>query len=177
MRRRSAPGAKPPSRAKSRKKFETVYRGTLAELALRAASDADMARGEIVIVVHGARGAASSGEGCAAAEGVLRVLLEELPVSQAAKLAARITGRGRNELYELALRAAPKLPQRVTRARYNARGSRPGNRCANLQRKVRAPQGKVPGNAWGARAHGKCNRKQTAEALQQCGDGKGERVR
>src|SRR5262245_21009878 len=31
-------------------------------------------------------------------------------------------------------------------------------------RKVRAPVDKVPGNAWGARAHGKCNREQTAEA-------------
>ena len=30
------------------------------------------------------------------------------------------------------------------------------------RRKVRAPQGKVPGNAWGARAHGKCHRKYTA---------------
>ncbi|EMP57501.1 hypothetical protein MSNKSG1_00091 [Marinobacter santoriniensis NKSG1] len=29
-------------------------------------------------------------------------------------------------------------------------------------RKVRAPQGKVPGNAWAARADGKCNRKYTA---------------
>jgi len=26
-------------------------------------------------------------------------------------------------------------------------------------RKVRAPQGKVPGNAWAVRADGKCNRK------------------
>ena len=25
-------------------------------------------------------------------------------------------------------------------------------------RKVRAPADRVPGNAWGARAHGKCNR-------------------
>ena len=44
-----------------------------------------------------------------------------------------------------------------------ARGSRPGNRCGTSQdapgRKVRAPVDKVPGNAWGARAHGKCNRK------------------
>src|SRR5947207_13492335 len=30
-------------------------------------------------------------------------------------------------------------------------------------RKVRAPQGRVPGNAWAARADGKCNREQTAE--------------
>ena len=37
--------------------------------------------------------------------------------------------------------------------------------------------GKVPGNAWGARAHGKCNRKQTA-CLTFAGEvGKGEMVR
>src|SRR5574344_2851645 len=28
-----------------------------------------------------------------------------------------------------------------------------------VPRKVRAPQGKVPGNAWAAQADGKCNRK------------------
>jgi hypothetical protein len=31
-----------------------------------------------------------------------------------------------------------------------------------MWRKVRASTDKVPGNAWGARAHGKCNREQTA---------------
>jgi 16S rRNA (cytidine1402-2'-O)-methyltransferase len=62
-----------------------------------------MSRGEIVIVVHGAPQAAEAGKDSAAAQSVLRVLLEELPVSQAAKLAARITGIGRNEVYELAL--------------------------------------------------------------------------
>ena len=30
------------------------------------------------------------------------------------------------------------------------------------QRKVRAPSDRAPGNAWGARAYGKCHRKQTA---------------
>src|SRR5690606_5231997 len=30
---------------------------------------------------------------------------------------------------------------------------------ARMPRKVRAPQGTVPGNAWAARADGKCNRK------------------
>src|SRR5688572_11315664 len=35
---------------------------------------------------------------------------------------------------------------------------------ARKRRKVRAPHGTAPGNAWGARAHGKCNRKYTAQA-------------
>ena len=42
-------------------------------------------------------------------------------------------------------------------------------------RKVRAPQGRVPGNAWGARAHGKCHRKYTARRRE--APGKGEMVR
>ena len=42
-------------------------------------------------------------------------------------------------------------------------------------RKVRAPADRVPGNAWGARAYGKCNREQTAEVPD--GTGKGETVR
>jgi len=85
------------------KRFETVYRGTLGELALRAANDADMARGEVVIVVQGAAPAAKAADD-ADADRVLRALLSELPVSQAAKLAAQITGRARKELYERALR-------------------------------------------------------------------------
>src|SRR6202040_822266 len=59
------------------------------------------------------------------------------------------------------------------------RESRPGSRCLCQQwrrwRKVRAPADRVPGNAWGARAHGKCNREQTAQVPH--GTGKGETVR
>jgi 16S rRNA (cytidine1402-2'-O)-methyltransferase len=84
------------------KKFETVYRGSLGSLARQAATDADMARGEIVIVVQGAGRAASADD--AEADRVLRILLEDLPVSQAARLAAQISGRPRKELYERALR-------------------------------------------------------------------------
>jgi 16S rRNA (cytidine1402-2'-O)-methyltransferase len=40
----------------------------------------------------------------AEAERVLKLLLEELPVSQATALAARITGLKKNRLYEFALR-------------------------------------------------------------------------
>jgi 16S rRNA (cytidine1402-2'-O)-methyltransferase len=88
------------------KKFETVHRGTLGALAQRATTDPDMTRGEIVVVVSGAEARDETAANTAAASAVLRALLEELPVSQAAKLAARITGRGRNELYELALAIA-----------------------------------------------------------------------
>ena len=87
------------------KKFETVYRGTLGALTRQCAADADMARGEIVIVVQGAEARAAADD--AEADRVLRVLLEDLPVSQAAKLAAQITGRPRKELYERALRLRP----------------------------------------------------------------------
>jgi len=83
------------------KRFESVYRGTLGTLARRATEDADMTRGEIVIVVEGAaEPAAGAGPDV---DALLRALLAELPISQAARLAARITGRARKELYDRAL--------------------------------------------------------------------------
>jgi 16S rRNA (cytidine1402-2'-O)-methyltransferase len=83
------------------KKFETVYRGSLGSLARQAGADPDMSRGEIVIVVQGAPKEAAGAD--AGADRVLRILLGELPVSQAAKLAAQITGQSRKQLYERAL--------------------------------------------------------------------------
>jgi 16S rRNA (cytidine1402-2'-O)-methyltransferase len=84
------------------KRFETMYHGTLAELAERSKQDPDMSRGELVLIVAGLAG----GEPATLAvdaEKVLRALLDELPVSQAAKLAARITGEKRADLYARAL--------------------------------------------------------------------------
>ncbi len=92
------------------KKFETVYRGTLGELAAQAASDAALARGEIVLVVGGAP--ESAAVQAADAVQVLELLLRELPPSQAARLAAQITGASRRELYERAL-AVKGNPPRV----------------------------------------------------------------
>ena len=85
------------------KRFECVYRGTLAELAAQSLSDADMTRGECVVVVAGR--AADSDADAAEREAlrVLEILLAELPLSQAARLAAQVTGRSRKELYERAL--------------------------------------------------------------------------
>jgi 16S rRNA (cytidine1402-2'-O)-methyltransferase len=83
------------------KRFESTYRGTLGTLAQRAAEDPDMSRGEIVLVVHGAEPRESASD--IEVDGLLRALLAELPVSQAAKIAARISGRPRKDLYDRAL--------------------------------------------------------------------------
>jgi 16S rRNA (cytidine1402-2'-O)-methyltransferase len=82
------------------KRFETTYYGTLSELAKQATSDADMSRGEIVIVVAGASPQQQTTS--LDAQKILRVLAEELSPAQAAKLTAKITGAKRSELYELA---------------------------------------------------------------------------
>lgn len=87
------------------KRFETTYRGSLAELAQRAQADPDMQRGEIVIVVEGAAARAQD-------EGdlrrILEVLLTQLPVRQASDLAAQLSGTAPNAAYRLALALAPR---------------------------------------------------------------------
>jgi 16S rRNA (cytidine1402-2'-O)-methyltransferase len=83
------------------KRFETTYGGTLAELSAAAERDSDMTRGEIVVVVSGASTASAALE--LNADTLLRALLQELPPSQAAKIAARLTGGKRGDLYEAAL--------------------------------------------------------------------------
>jgi 16S rRNA (cytidine1402-2'-O)-methyltransferase len=89
------------------KRFEQVYRGTLAELAARSHDDANMSRGELVLVVGGAPAETDAAAASRAALHTLELLLQELPVSQAARLAAQLTGRSRKELYEHALSLVP----------------------------------------------------------------------
>jgi 16S rRNA (cytidine1402-2'-O)-methyltransferase len=83
------------------KKFESVYRDTLGGLAAQAARDEWLARGELVVVVEGAPQAPTADD--STADRLLAVLLTELPASQAARLAAALSGRSRRELYERAL--------------------------------------------------------------------------
>jgi len=88
------------------KLHETVYRGTLRELKARAASDADFRRGEIVLLVAGALPATTDAEGDGHGgrlDAVLKVLMAELPLKQAARLAALITEARDNEAYKRAL--------------------------------------------------------------------------
>lgn len=81
------------------KLHETIRRAPVAELRAWAESDRQD-RGECVLLLQGdAREAQFDAEG----ERVLRLLLDELPLKQAAALAAKITGQKKNELYQLAL--------------------------------------------------------------------------
>jgi 16S rRNA (cytidine1402-2'-O)-methyltransferase len=84
------------------KRFETTYDATARELATRVATDADMSRGELVIVMAGAPPQEKSGLALDA-DTLLRALLEDLAPSQAARIAARIAGVNRGELYDRAL--------------------------------------------------------------------------
>ena len=90
------------------KMHERTYRGSLRELCARADSDADFGRGEIVLIIGGAPQAADEGDRGADGHGgaldrVLRLLMAELPLKQAAKLAAQITEARDNEAYKRAL--------------------------------------------------------------------------
>jgi 16S rRNA (cytidine1402-2'-O)-methyltransferase len=89
------------------KRFESSYFGTLSELCTRAESDADMSRGEIVVVVAGFAGSPQESSAMNMDQ-VLRALLEDLSPSQAAKIAARLMNAKRSELYDRALELAGK---------------------------------------------------------------------
>jgi 16S rRNA (cytidine1402-2'-O)-methyltransferase len=82
------------------KKFEEVARMPLAQAAAWLTAGAHRQQGEFVLVLGaGAVAAPALDEGAR----VLDILLESLPASEAAKLAARITDAPRNALYKLAL--------------------------------------------------------------------------
>ena len=81
------------------KKFETVLRAPLAEIREKLASDKNQTRGEFVIVVAGYE--ASADESMADAQMMASALLEYLPASQAARVAAKLNDVSRRELYRL----------------------------------------------------------------------------
>ena len=96
------------------KLHETIYRGSLGELLNLARSDADFVRGEIVLIIAGAKQTAASADAGADGHGgaldkALATLLKELPLKQAARLAAEITGARDNEAYKRALRLKEQL--------------------------------------------------------------------
>jgi 16S rRNA (cytidine1402-2'-O)-methyltransferase len=87
------------------KAHETIYRGTLSDLAQRAANEDNFRRGEITIVVAGATPAAT-GVDTALLRRAVELLSKELSPSRAAAIAAQLSGATRNEAYALTQRQA-----------------------------------------------------------------------
>ena len=81
------------------KQFEEIATVPASGLAAWFALDANRLRGEFVLVLHPAAKQVQSGQ----EQRVLQLLLAELPLKTAVKLAADITGAPRNALYDLAL--------------------------------------------------------------------------
>ncbi|MBK5935670.1 16S rRNA (cytidine(1402)-2'-O)-methyltransferase [Halorhodospira halophila] len=85
------------------KVHETLLRGALEAVLGQVEADSNQQRGEIVVVLEGA----PAREAGADADDTLRALLGEgVPVKQAARVAARLTGGRRNALYQRALELA-----------------------------------------------------------------------
>jgi 16S rRNA (cytidine1402-2'-O)-methyltransferase len=97
------------------KLHETIYRGTLAELAQSASAEPLLQRGELTLIVQGAPEARQA-TSAIALERALELLLRELPPSRAAALAAELTGARRNEAYALALQLAGRQAPRTAEA-------------------------------------------------------------
>jgi 16S rRNA (cytidine1402-2'-O)-methyltransferase len=84
------------------KTFETIHRCSLAEAGDWLQQDTNQQRGEFVLLVE-ALPPQDAVEVDQNAERVLRLLLDALPLKQAAKLASDITGAKKNAVYEFAL--------------------------------------------------------------------------
>lgn len=83
------------------KLHETVLSDGLAALAARLEGDPEQRLGEFVLVVAGRAATDAEAERLAEGARVFRLLVEALPASRAAKLAASITGAPKNALYRL----------------------------------------------------------------------------
>ncbi len=85
------------------KRFEQLHACPLAEAPAWLAADDNHRRGEFVLVVSAPPAQDDAEQETREARRVLEILLEELPLKQAAHLAARLTGARKNALYDLAL--------------------------------------------------------------------------
>jgi 16S rRNA (cytidine1402-2'-O)-methyltransferase len=87
------------------KQFEEIATVAANQLAAWLAAGPQRTRGEFVLVLHPAPQALPKDDGLR----VLQLLLAELPLKTAVKLAADITGAARNDLYETALKLKSEL--------------------------------------------------------------------
>ncbi len=92
------------------KLHETIVHTTLSGLLQLLQDDPMQSKGECVLLISGREQKTDKAEISPDAERVLRILLEELPVKQAAALASKITGTKKNLLYQMALEIKDEAP-------------------------------------------------------------------
>jgi 16S rRNA (cytidine1402-2'-O)-methyltransferase len=84
------------------KQFETIRTGSITDIKQFIESDTNQQRGEFVILIA-AQNKHVAKELDETSDRILDILLEELSVKQASSLAAKITGKSKRMLYEMAL--------------------------------------------------------------------------
>ena len=89
--------------------FETIYSCDLDVALDWLKSDPNQQKGEFVLLLSGAQ-PREKDEMDEAAQRILTILMAELPLKQAVKLAADISGEKKNALYELALKLKVDIP-------------------------------------------------------------------
>jgi 16S rRNA (cytidine1402-2'-O)-methyltransferase len=92
------------------KLFEQIHQCAVGDAAAWLRADADRQRGEFVLIVQKPVFAKKAAEGDW--ERVLAVLLAELPLAHAVRLACKLTGEKRNTVYERALQLAQHVKTR-----------------------------------------------------------------
>lgn len=81
------------------KMYEQVFRGSLSDLKEWIVAEARHQKGEFVLMLAGFEKEENSEEINTTTESLLKILVDEIPVKQAATLAAKITGQKKNALY------------------------------------------------------------------------------
>ena len=92
------------------KLYETIVQVPVGQAPALIEADANMCKGEFVIIVQGASGTKPLDELTPEQARVLKLLLEKCSVTTAATLAAKITGARKGIVYRAALRLAEKCP-------------------------------------------------------------------
>lgn len=88
------------------KRFETLIAGSAQEVSDILQNDDDQSRGEFVLMIAGAPEIEQED---ADVLQMLRILVAELPVKQAATIAAKLAGKRKNEVYDMALEIKEEL--------------------------------------------------------------------
>ncbi len=87
------------------KHYETIYRGTLDEIAVQLKAPIAHIKGEFVVLVAGNPNEMSDSIVFKDWQSVLALLLEELTLKQAVSITVKLTGARRSQVYALALQS------------------------------------------------------------------------